>query len=182
MSRLLALILGLAAPLPLLVGCRPVVRPDGGHGHLAIGAPAPDLRALDHRGAEIALSALRGAPVLVYFYPRDGTPGCTTEACAIRDVWARYTAVGVVVLGVSSDDADSHRAFADEHKLPFSLIADPSLMWARAFGVDSTLSIIHRTSFLLDREGKVARVYPSVDPGVHAEEVLADVARLPAAR
>ncbi len=179
MSRLLALLLALAAPLPLALACRPVVRPDGGHGHLAIGDPAPSLRALDHRGKDIDLAALRGAPVLVYFYPKDGTPGCTREACAFRDVWDRYTAAGVVVLGVSSDDAEAHRAFAEEHKLPFALISDPDLTWARAFGVDSTLSIIHRTSFLLDREGKVARVYPSVDPGVHAREVLDDVARLP---
>ena len=188
MTRSSALALVLALPglaLPLLAAplgaCHPVQRPDGGHGHLEVGDPAPELRAVDHRGTEVALAALRGAPVLVYFYPKDDTPGCTREACAIRDVWTLYTDAGVVVLGVSSDDDASHRKFADEYRLPFSLIADPELVWARAFGAESSFKIIHRTSYLIDREGKVAKVYVDVDPGVHANEVLADVAKLPGA-
>ncbi|MCA9635141.1 MAG: peroxiredoxin [Myxococcales bacterium] len=180
MSRALLLSLGLvaAAALPTLIACQPVQRPDGGQGPIAVGAPAPALTATDHRGQTIDLAALRGQPVLVYFYPKDGTPGCTKEACAIRDAWERFGAAGVVVLGVSSDEASAHVAFADEHKLPFSLIADTDLTWAKAFGVEVSFKIIHRSSFLIDREGKIAKVYIDVDPGVHAEEVLADVAKL----
>ena len=182
MHRRLALALALLAPAllaPAHLACQPAQRPDGGHGHLGVDDPAPDLRAVDHRGREVALRDLRGAPVLVYFYPKDGTPGCTKEACAIRDIWSRFTAAGVVVLGVSTDDAASHRKFADEHQLPFSLIADTDLTWARAFGVGTTLGMTQRVSFLLDRGGRIARVYPDVDPGVHAEQVLADAAALP---
>lgn len=178
LARLLALALAGAALVPSLGGCGPVQRPDGGAGPLPIGSAAPTLRAVDHRGQTIELAALPG-PTLIYFYPRDGTPGCTREACAIRDVWDRFSAAGVTVLGVSSDSANSHAGFADEHKLPFSLIADTDLAWARAFGVEVSATIIHRTSFLLDRQGKVAKVYLDVDPGVHAEQVLADVAALP---
>ncbi|MCA9660343.1 MAG: peroxiredoxin [Myxococcales bacterium] len=182
MSRVLAatLRLGLAAAvaLPLAAACQPVQRPDGGQGPIAVGATAPAVSATDHNGQTIDLAALRGKPVLVYFYPKDGTPGCTKEACAIRDIWSRFEAAGVVVLGVSSDDANSHADFAKEHSLPFSLIADTDLTWAKAFGVESSFKVIHRTSFLIDSEGKVAKIYVDVDPGVHAEEVLADVASL----
>ncbi|RYE87040.1 MAG: peroxiredoxin, partial [Myxococcales bacterium] len=110
---------------------------------------------------------------VVYFYPKDGTPGCTKEACAFRDVWGKYQAAGVRVLGVSEDDQASHKKFADEHRLPFSLVADDG-SWARAFGVSTTLGMPSRVTFLIDAGGKVARVYPDVDPGVHAERVLGD--------
>jgi peroxiredoxin Q/BCP len=184
MSRVLAatLRLGLAAAvvgaLPLAAACQPVQRPDGGQGPIAVGSTAPAVSATDHQGQTIDLAALRGKPVLVYFYPKDGTPGCTKEACAIRDIWSRFEEAGVIVLGVSSDDSNSHADFAEEHKLPFSLIADTDLTWAKAFGVESSFKVIHRTSFLIDSEGKVAKIYLDVDPGVHAEEVLADVAAL----
>lgn len=180
MSRALLLSLGLAAAtaLPALAACQPVQRPDGGQGPIAVGAPAPALTAVDHRGETIALAALQGKPVLVYFYPKDGTPGCTKEACAIRDVWDRFAAAGVVVLGVSSDDPSSHVKFAEEHKLPFSLISDAELTWARAFGVEVSFKIIHRTSFLIDAGGEIANIYVDVDPGVHADQVLADVGKL----
>jgi peroxiredoxin Q/BCP len=140
---------------------------------LAEGAPAPALRKVAHDGTEVDLSALEGKPMLVYFYPKDSTPGCTKEACAFRDVWQRYEEAGVRLVGVSSDSDESHRAFAEEHRLPFPLIADEDHAWASAFGVETTLGMTSRDSFLIGPDGKVARVYRGVDPGVHAEEVLA---------
>ncbi len=180
MSRALVLSLGLvtAAASAPISGCQPVQRPDGGEGPIAVGATAPALTATDHRGETVDLAALRGQPVLVYFYPKDGTPGCTKEACAIRDVWGYFVVAGVAVIGVSTDDAASHAAFAEEHELPFALVSDPELVWAKAFGVTSSFKILHRTSFLLDEAGRVDKIYLDVDPGVHAEEVLADVKAL----
>ncbi len=142
------------------------------------GAPAPALKQVAHDGTTVDLQALGGQPTLIYFYPKDGTPGCTAEACAFRDVWERFIQAGVRVVGVSSDDDQSHREFAEEHTLPFPLIADEELVWARAFGVDTTLGMINRDSFLIGPEGTIARVYQGVDPGVHADEVLRDAAAL----
>ncbi len=181
MSRALLLSSALsfaAASSALALGCQPVQRPNGGQGPLAVGAQAPALSATDHKGNTIDLGALRGDPVLVYFYPKDGTPGCTIEACALRDVWGYFLVAGVTVLGVSSDDQESHVKFAEEHELPFSLISDPELVWAKAFGVEASFKIIHRTSYLIDRDGRIAKVYLDVDPGVHADEVLADIKAL----
>jgi thioredoxin-dependent peroxiredoxin len=145
---------------------------------LAVGAPAPALRQRAHDGTEVDLTTLGGKPMLVYFYPKDGTPGCTRQACAIRDVWQRFAEAGVRVVGVSSDSDESHRAFAKEHALPFPLIADEQHVWASAFGVDTTLGMTSRDSFLIGPDGKVAKVYRGVDPGVHAHEVLADAKAL----
>jgi len=144
---------------------------------LAHGASVPHLSATAHDGTRIDLAAL-ARPTLVYFYPKDGTPGCTAEACAFRDVWARYEEAGVDVVGVSADDAESHREFAREHQLPFALVSDDDHAWAEAFGVDTTLGMHSRDSFLLARDGTVAKVYRGVDPGVHADQVLADAAGL----
>ena len=112
----------------------------------------------------------------------DGTPGCTKQACAIRDAWQQFEEAGITVLGVSTDDPDSHRGFAKEHGLPFLLIADEDRAWAKAFGVDSTLSMHDRDSFLIAPDGTIARVYRGVDPSAHAGNVLADAAALPRAR
>jgi peroxiredoxin Q/BCP len=166
-----------AAAAPL--GCGAVSRPDGGEGHLPVGSAAPDLAAVDQDGKERRLTAERGHPVVVYFYPKDGTPGCTKEACAFRDAWDKYKQAGVQVFGVSTDDAKSHAEFAKEHKITFPLLADPDGVWTKAFGVSTTLGMASRVSFLIDASGKVAKVYPDVDPGVHADEVLKDAAALP---
>lgn len=147
---------------------------------LAVGAPVPALRQVAHDGTEIDLHALGGKPALVYFYPKDGTSGCTKEACAFRDVWTRYEEAGVLVIGVSSDSDSSHREFAEEHGLPFPLIADEAHAWASAFGVDTTLGMTSRDSFLIGPDGTLAKVYRGVDPGVHADEVLADAKALSA--
>jgi peroxiredoxin Q/BCP len=165
------------AVLALSLGaCGATRRPDGGEGLLAVGADAPDLPATDQNGKEHRLSQERGHAVVVYFYPKDGTPGCTKEACAFRDTWNKFTEAKVQVFGVSEDDAKSHEEFAKEQKLPFPILADPDGAWLRAFGVPSRLGMASRVSFLIDANGKIAKVYPNVDPGIHADEVLKDAA------
>ncbi len=166
---------GLAGLSPIACG-GPVQRPDGGSGLLAVGSEPPPLTATAHNERSIDLRALGGAPTVVYFYPKDNTPGCTTEACAFRDVWSKYEEAGVQIIGVSADSIESHKAFAAEHELPFPLVSDPELRWAKAFGVSSTAGFISRVSFLIGRDGRVAKVYPDVDPGIHADEVLRDAA------
>lgn len=169
----------LATALCAPLGCGSTQRPDGGRGLLPVGAQAPEVTAVDQEGKRRSLSDERGHPVVVYFYPRDATPGCTREACSFRDTWKRFEADGVRVFGVSSDDRESHAKFAADHGLTFPLLADTEGVWARAFGVPSSLGMYSRVSFLIDARGTVARVYPEVDPGVHATQVLADAAALP---
>lgn len=161
-----------------LAGCGATARPDGGEGLLPIGTDAPNLSAIDQHGKEHRLADEKGHPVIVYFYPKDGTPGCTKEACAFRDAWDKFKAANVQIFGVSTDDAKSHEEFAKEEKLPFPILADPNSEWVRAFGVPTRLGMASRVSFLLDPNGKVAKVYPNVDPGIHADEVLKDAAAL----
>lgn len=173
----LLLLLASCCPIVSLVGCGETQRPDGGTGLLEVGALAPDLSATAHDGTAISLRAL-GKPAVVYFYPKDGTPGCTKEACAFRDIWTEFEKAGVLVIGVSTDDDASHREFAAEHELTFPLIADTQKTWADAFGVSVKAGFTERVSFLLDANGKLANVYPGVDPGVHAREVLDDAAKL----
>jgi peroxiredoxin Q/BCP len=176
-------IFGIAAGAALLGGylaytaVRPA-RPDGGNGLLPVGAAAPDITGSDQHGKPRSLVAERGHPVVVYFYPKDGTPGCTAEACAFRDAWDRYAKAGVAIFGVSSDTEKSHAEFASEQKIPFPLLADIELRWAKAFGVRTTLGMTSRVSFLIGSDGKVAKVYRDVDPGVHADEVLRDATAL----
>ncbi|AKT38877.1 peroxiredoxin [Chondromyces crocatus] len=178
----LPLALLLTTSIPALVaasGCSSAqLRPDGGEGLLPVGSAAPDLFAPDQNGALQRLSDQRGRAVVVYFYPKDGTPGCTEEACAFRDVWDKYKSSNVVVFGVSTDSRESHEAFARENKLPFSILSDTDETWIRAFGVPTNLGTASRVTFLIDPDGKVAKVYPQVDPGVHANEVLKDAAAL----
>ena len=152
-------------------------RPDGGVGLLEVGSEAPALQATAHNGTEVNLRTL-GKPAVVYFYPADDTPGCTAEACAFRDIWSEYESAGVFVIGVSTQDNESKRKFADEHELPFPLVADTDESWAKAFGVTVNGGYAKRVSFLLDASGKVAKVYPGVDPGVHARDVLTDAGNL----
>jgi peroxiredoxin Q/BCP len=150
----------------------------GGAALLAAGSAAPDLSATDQAGKVHRIADERGHALIVYFYPKDGTPGCTREACAFRDAWDRYQKAGVTIFGVSADDQKSHEAFAREQKIPFPILADPGHAWSAAFGVATRLGMDKRVSFLVDPAGKVARVYPDVDPGVHADEVLRDAAAL----
>jgi len=161
-----------------LLGCGATSRPDGGEGPLPVGASPPALSALDQHGKNHALADDKGHATIVYFYPKDGTPGCTKEACAFRDTWDRFQKANVQVIGVSSDDQKSHEAFAKEEKLPFPILADPDHVWAKAFGVSMHFGMTSRVSFLLDKEGKVSKVYPDVDPALHADQVLADASKL----
>lgn len=145
---------------------------------LAVGAMPSALSGEADKGHRVSLAELRGAPVLVFFYPRDETPGCTKEACAFRDTWDAYEKAGVRIIGVSGGSVASKTEFASKHALPFPVIADEGLRWAKTFGVRVVMGIPSRTSFLLDAEGRVAKIYRNVDPGVHADEVLADASKL----
>ncbi|MGH7295516.1 MAG: peroxiredoxin [Polyangiaceae bacterium] len=174
--------LSLAAALAaaLLSACTSTPRrPDGNVGLLPVGAEAPEVAAADASGATTRLSSLRGQPVVVYFYPADGTPGCTTEACAFRDAWSRLQAAHVAVIGVSAQSRESHLAFEKAQRLPFPLAADESGAVQRGYGVSRGLFGYSRVSFLVDASGKVARVWPDVDPAIHADEVLAAAKALP---
>lgn len=147
---------------------------------LAQGVRAPDFLAQDQTGARRTMSEHRGKPVVLYFYPRDATPGCTAEACAFRDAWDRLARAGAVVYGVSTDSVESHRSFAEEHELPFPLLADVDQTILRAYGVPARNGFASRVTFLVDRAGAIAHVFPGVDPGVHAGEVIAAIEALPA--
>ncbi len=125
------------------------------------------------------------SPYLVYFYPKDDTPGCTKEACAIRDTWADFESVGLKVIGVSKDGEKSHDKFREKYSLPFPLIADTELKLAKAFGVfgekkfmGRTYDGVHRMSFLIAADGTILKSYPKVKPDAHAAEVLKDFAEL----
>lgn len=147
---------------------------------LTVGTEAPDFSAPDQSGDARTLAEHRGHPVVLYFYPRDATPGCTQEACAFRDAWDRLQADGAVVYGVSTDDVEAHRAFVEAQRLPFSLLADPDETLLAAYGVPSRSGYAARVTFLIDGAGVIRQVFPSVDPGVHADEVIAAIAALEA--
>jgi thioredoxin-dependent peroxiredoxin len=162
----------LAAMALLVVACA-TRRPDGGTGLVPAGTAAPDFAARDAQGKVVRLSAFAGSPRVVYFYPKDETPGCTKEACAFRDAYEKYRARGVEIFGVSHDSQASHDAFRAAHRLPFPLAADEDGSVQRAYGVPSRLGYAARVSFLVGRDGKVEHVFDKVDPVVHADEVLA---------
>lgn len=149
---------------------------------LTVGSPAPEFMLQDQTGRVRTLAEYRGHPVVLYFYPRDATPGCTREACAFRDAWTRLEAAGAVVLGVSTDDVISHQHFHDAEGLPFDLLADTEATAANAYGVPVRMGgFASRQTFLIDAQGNVAQIWPDVDPAVHAEEVIAAIAALPPA-
>ena len=144
------------------------------------GQPAPDFELSSDKGEKIRLSSLRGKPVVLYFYPKDDTPGCTVQACAIRDAWGEFEGRGAIVLGVSPDSVDSHEKFRDKYDLPFTLLADPDHAVADLYGVwgeksyaGKTYMGIDRSTFVIDADGNLARVMLSVKPDEHADDVLA---------
>jgi peroxiredoxin Q/BCP len=139
---------------------------------LAKDAVAPDVTFPIHTGEALKLSSLRGKPVVVYFYPKDDTPGCTVEAQEIRDLYEELKRTGAVVIGVSSDGRDSHRAFVEKHALPFLLASDESGEIARAFGVPLKNGRSTRVSFVITADGRVKRSFPQVTPKGHAAELL----------
>jgi peroxiredoxin Q/BCP len=144
-------------------------------GVLPAGAPAPNVTFALHTGEKLSLSSLRGKPVVVYFYPKDDTPGCTVEAQEIRDLYTELKATGAVVIGVSTDAADSHRAFAEKHALPFLLASDTSFELAKAFGVPLKNDRTTRVSFVIGADGRIKRSFPEVTPKGHAAQLLAAI-------
>jgi peroxiredoxin len=141
MVRSSILCLGLSL---LFVACKPALRPDGGGGLLPVGAVSPDVSGTTSDGRSTTRSAARGQAAVVYFYPKDETPGCTKEACAFRDVFARYEARHVAIFGVSRDSEESHTKFRTNHALPFPLVSDEDGTIANACGVSSTLGMTSR--------------------------------------
>ena len=144
------------------------------------GKPAPDFELTSDSGDTVKLSDLRGNPVVLYFYPKDDTPGCTVEACGFRDAYSEFEKRGAVVLGVSPDSETSHVKFKEKYALPFTLLADPDHHVAEEYGTwverknyGKTYMGIERSTFLIDSEGRVAKVMRRVKPDTHADEVLA---------
>jgi len=144
-------------------------------GALAEGSPAPDFSAKASDGTAIQISALKGKPVVVYFYPKDETPGCTKEACAFRDAWDSLSKKGIVLIGISADTDESHKAFAQNHKLPFLLVSDTSGAIAQKFGVPVDHGYISRQSFVIGADGNLKKIYRTVDVTVHAGQIAADL-------
>jgi peroxiredoxin Q/BCP len=146
---------------------------------LSANIPAPDFQLCDETGKVRKLSDFRGTPVVLYFYPKDDTPGCTTEACNFRDDYSAYQKAGVVILGVSPDSPQSHAKFKAKFNLPFPLLADEGHavcdlygVWGRKKFLGKEYDGVFRTTFLIDREGMIQRVFETVKPAEHSAEIL----------
>jgi peroxiredoxin Q/BCP len=139
-----------------------------------VGKPAPDFTAVAQDGTSVHLAALKGKQVVLYFYPKDETPGCTVEAQTFRDSWEPISKSGAVVVGVSADPLESHKAFAQHHSLPFFLVSDPNGDIGRLYGVP--FHVVHqRQTFIIGTDGNVRKAYRLVDVTVHAKQILADL-------
>jgi len=143
------------------------------------GTKAPDFELTTDTGDTVTLSGLSGTPVVLYFYPKDDTPGCTAQACGIRDAWKDFQETGAVVLGVSPDGEASHATFKEKYGLPFPLLADTDHAVSEAYGVwgeksyaGKTYMGVDRTTFVIDADGTVDTVLPQVKPAEHADQVL----------
>jgi peroxiredoxin Q/BCP len=143
------------------------------------GRPAPDFELTSDSGETVRLSDLRGKPVVLYFYPKDDTPGCTTQACGIRDLYGEFERAGAVVLGVSPDDEASHVKFKEKYHLPFALLADKGHRVADEYGVwgpkkymGRVYEGVNRSTFVIGEDGTVKRVMHNVKPATHAQDVL----------
>ncbi len=141
---------------------------------LSINSIAPSFTLTAQDNASYSLEQFRGKYVLLYFYPKDDTPGCTKEACMIRDQFGEFEKLGIVVLGVSADSPERHKEFADKYHLPFLLLADTQKEAIKAYQADGLL-FTKRISYLIDPKGVIINVYPDVDPAIHAGEILKDV-------
>jgi peroxiredoxin Q/BCP len=148
---------------------------------LKIGDEAPNFSLPDQNGKTHHLSQYLGSWVLLYFYPKDDTPGCTREACSIRDNFAEFKKAGITVLGMSADSVQSHARFAEKYELPFTILSDPEKTtlkkygaWAKKAFLGKSFLGIKRMSYLISPEGKIAKIYPKVKPQEHASEVLRD--------
>jgi thioredoxin-dependent peroxiredoxin len=147
---------------------------------LKVGDKAPDFSLEDAEGKRHGLDDFKGKKLVLYFYPKDDTPGCTTEACGFRDLYAEIAEKGAAVAGVSPDTGNSHRAFRDKFSLPFILLADPEKKAIEAYGAwgekkmgGKTFQGVVRTTYVIDEGGGIVRIFPKVDPKGHAAEILA---------
>lgn len=146
---------------------------------------APDFTLTDQNGVSHTLTTLHGKWVLIYFYPKDDTPGCTKQACAIRDSWSEFKKLNCVVFGISTDSEKSHKKFEEKYTLPFTLLADSEKIVAKAYGVWAPKKFMgreflgtQRTSFLIGPDGTLVRIYEKVKPDLHGEMVLTDLREL----
>jgi peroxiredoxin Q/BCP len=144
-----------------------------------VGKPAPSFSVLDQHGRKVTLASLKGSPMVLYFYPKDQTSGCTKEACSFRDAVAEYEKAGAKIVGVSPDSVESHVKFIDKHELPFTLLADTERKVAEAYGVWKEKSMygrkymgVERTTFVIDAKGIVRNIFPKVKVEGHSAEVL----------
>jgi peroxiredoxin Q/BCP len=148
---------------------------------LNVGDVAPNFSAEAVAGDQtipVHLIDYRGRRIVLYFYPKDNTPGCTKEACAFRDGYAKLQDWGIIVFGCSVDGADAHRAFAKKYRLPFPLLLDPDKKIAKAYGADNGIPILgldKRITYVIGEDGRIAAVYPQVDPATHANQIIRDV-------
>lgn len=152
---------------------------------LKIGRKAPLFKLLDQNGEEQSLKAQKGQWVLLYFYPKDDTPGCTKEACTIAEVYKDFSRLKVKVFGMSKDNVRSHKKFAEKYELPFTLLSDPTMETMAKYGALALKKMYgkevrgtNRISYVIDPEGKIAQVYPEVDPASHALQLLKDIKAL----
>jgi len=148
------------------------------------GDQAPDFTLQSDAGTDVTLSSLRGRPIVLYFYPKDDTPGCTTQACGIRDAYEEFERAGAVVLGVSPDDESSHEKFREKYELPFTLLADSDHAVAERYGAWGEKKLagksylgVKRSTFVIGEDGTVKKVMHNVKPATHADDVLAALAR-----
>jgi peroxiredoxin Q/BCP len=138
------------------------------------GKSAPDFELESDSGETVKLSDLRGKPVVLYFYPKDDTPGCTRQACGIRVAWSEFQRAGAKVFGISADDQASHERFKSKYELPFTLLADPEHKLGEPYGVGQKgKRSYERSTFVIDADGNIARILRRVNPDRHADEVLA---------
>ncbi len=165
-------------PATLALFCLLSTGAAGASDEVVVGQPAPEFELSDQDGQLHSLEDYRDRWVVLYFYPKDETPGCTTEACEFRDNIFAYRKMNVQILGVSLDDVESHKKFAENHGLPFPLLADREGTAAEAYGVKTkSAGMTHakRQTFIIDPDGNLAKHYEKVKPATHAEEVLADL-------
>ena len=148
------------------------------------GSLAPAFQLPDQNGKLVSLADQRGKWVVLYFYPKDNTPGCTAEACDFRDNFPAFRELGAVVLGISVDDIDSHKGFATQHRLPFTILADSARQVSKDYGVLhkplGLMELARRETFIVDPQGRIAKHYPDVNPEQHSQQVLADLKTLQA--
>ena len=170
MKTMIFTFLSLFISLPLMAGDIP-----------SVGEPAPGFKLQDQNGSWHELKDYQGTWLAIYFYPKDDTPGCTTEACNFRDNIYAFKAIGAQVVGISVDDVDSHQKFSEKYKLPFVILADEDGSTTDAYGLLrdwKLIQIAKRQSFLVNPEGIVAKHYEEVDPDSHTQQVLADLEAL----